>query len=240
MQQKPSPFAITVLTLGLLSFVLLIAGFVLINLYPHTTPNRFAEEAGVILLSDYGPDVLALGWLTGFLTLVLRVVFWLLHKESEAGKRLAATGVVFGCIAFVGITLHELGLPMTDRYPRPVEQGAISAVRSIITWQITYSDTIGQGSYAPSLKTLQDEGLIDDRFGSGTTDWYRYLITAGPPDEQGKITTFSVVASPVEYGVTGWANFYSDESGVIRYTVEDRTAQFKDPPLGTLLLRSSR
>ena len=74
MRQKPSRLAITVLTLGLLSFVLLIAGFVLID-FPPTTHNRFAEEVGVILLDDHGPDVLALGWLFGFLTVVLRVVF---------------------------------------------------------------------------------------------------------------------------------------------------------------------
>ena len=94
--------------------------------------------------------------------------------------------------------------------------------------------TIDQGSYAPSLKALQDEGLINGRLGSGTTDGYRFLMTAGPIDDQGKITTFSVVASPVEYGVSGWANFYSDESGVIRYTTEDRPAWVKDPPLGSL------
>ena len=58
-------------------------------------------------------------------------------------------------------------------------------------------------------------------------------MTAGPTDEQGTVTTFSVVASPVEYGVTGWANFYSDVSGVIRYTVEDRPAWVKNSPLGS-------
>jgi len=41
-------------------------------------------------------------------------------------------------------------------------------------------------------------------------------------------------------GVRSAANFYSDESSVIRYTVEDRTALFKDPPLGTLRLRQFR
>jgi len=236
MRQKPSLLAKTVLTLGLLSFVLLVAGFLLIDSYP---PNS-AEEVGVILLDghgpdDHGPDVLALGWLLGFLTLVLWVVFKLFHRKSgKAGRRLAATGVVFGCIAFVGITLHELSLPMTDRYPPPVEQAGIFAVRNIITSQITYSATIGQGSYAPSLKELQDAELIGDRLGSGTKDGYTVLITAGPTDEQGKITTFSVVASPVEYGVTGWANFYSDESGVIRYTVEDRPAWVKDTSLNSL------
>ncbi len=207
----------------------------LINLYPPTTHNRFAEEVGVMLLDDYGPDVLAKGWINGFLNVVLWVVIKLFHiKICKAGKGLAATGVVFGCIAFVGITLHGLSLPMTDRYPPPVEQAGIFAVRNIITSQITYSATIGQGSYAPSLKALQDARLIGDRLGSGTTDGYRFLMTAGPIDEQGTITTFSVVASPVEYGVTGWANFYSDESGVIRYTVEDRPAWVKDTSLNSL------
>jgi len=246
MRQKPSPFAITVLTLGLLSFVLWIAGFYLTGLYPPTTHNRFAEEVGVMLLDDYGPDVLALGWLLGFLTVVLWVVFKLLHRESgRAGKRLTATGVLFGCISIFGGYVFfqsyagHLGF-FDTRYPRPWEETAISYVRRIVTSQISYSMTIDQGSYAPSLKELQDAELIGDRLGSGTTDGYGYLMTAGPTDEQGTITTFSVVASPVEYGVNGWANFYSDESGVIRYTVEDRPAQFKDLPLGTLVLRQFR
>ena len=242
MRQKPSLLAKTVLTLGLLSFVLLIAGGRLIVYYPPTTHNSFAEEVGVMLLDDYGPDVLALGWLLGFLTVLLRVVFWLVHRKSgKAGKRLAATGVVFGCLSILGGFLYfQDKLVLGYRLPPPWEETAISHVRRIVTYQISYSDTIGQGSYAPSLKELQDDGLIGDRLGSGTTDGYRYVMTAGPTDEQGKITTFSVVASPVEYGVSGWANFYSDESGVIRYTVEDRPAWVKDPPLGSLLLRSFR
>jgi hypothetical protein len=114
-----------------------------------------------------------------------------------------------------------------------VEESAISSVRNIGYAQFNYSATTGQGSFVPSLKELQNEGLFDDIDGSGSTGWYTFLITAGPIDEQGKITTFSVVASPVKYGVTGWANFYSDESGVIRYTVEDRPAWVTDPPLDT-------
>ncbi len=240
MQQKPSLLAVTVLTLGLLSFVLFIAGHVLIALYTRAIHIRFAEEVSMILRDDYGPDVLALAFLMGFLTVLLRVVVWLFHRESEAGKRLAATGVVLGCITLVGVFLYAWSLPVFDRTSYPNTQSAISSLRNIVTSQISYSMKIGQGSYAPSLKELQDGSLIESRIGSGTKEGYRFLMTAGPPDEQGTITTFSVVASPVEYGVTGWANFYSDESGVIRYTVEDRPAQFKDPPLGTLPMRQFR
>lgn len=227
---RPSRLSKTVLTLGLLSFVLSIAGFSLIT---PTSHNRFAEEVGVNLFDDYGPDVLALGWLLGFLTLVLWVVFKLFHRKSgKAGKGLAATGVLFGCISIFGGFVYFPGkLVLGYRQPRPAEEVAISAVRDIVTSQITYSATIGQGSYAPSLTALHNARLITN---SGTLDGYRFLITAGPIDDQGKITTYSVVASPVEYGVTGWANFYSDESGVTRYTVEDRPAWVKDTSLNSL------
>ena len=83
-----------------------------------------------------------------------------------------------------------------------MEQGLISAVREIVTSQISYSMTIGQGSYAPSLKELQDEELINDRLGSGTRDGYTFRMTAGPTDEEGKITTFrsrQEALSPTNY-----------------------------------------
>ena len=204
------------------------AGFLLIHFYPPTTHNQFAEEAGAILHSRQGPDVLSLGELLGYLTVAL----WLLHRKSgKAGKGLATTGVVFGCVASIGSFLYFWNLPDFDAYPRPLEQTAISAVRNLITAQITYSATTGRDSYAPDLKALQDAELIDEFLGSGAKDGYTFLMTVGPIDEQGQITTFGLIARPVEYGVSGWANFFSDESGVIRYTIEDRPSTAKDPPL---------
>ena len=231
---RPSRLAKTVWAVGLLSFVLLIAGLLLLRFYPQIGHNRFAEEAGAILLSDQGENALALGGALGFLTVVLRVVFWLLHRKSgRAGKELSASGVVFGCMTLVGVFLYAWSLPVFDTYPRPAEQSALSSVRNIVWSQLSYWETTGQGSFAPSLEALRNEGSFDYIDESGSTGSYRFLITAGPTDEQGKITTFSLVASPVEYGVTGWANFYSDESGIVRYTVEDRPAWVKDPPLSS-------
>ena len=232
--QKPSRLAITVWTLGLLSFVLVIAGWLLLRFYPQIGHNRFAEEAGAILLSDQGGNALVLAFLMGFIAVVLWVVFKSFQRKSgKAGKELAATGVVLGCMTLVGVFLYARSDSVFDRYPRPAELSAISSVRNIVWAQFKYSETTGQGSYAPSLKELQNEGSFKYIDGSGTTGSYRFLITAGPTDDQGKITTFRVVASPVEYGVTGWANFYSDDSGVLRYTVEDRPAWVKDSPLDT-------
>lgn len=234
--QKPSRLARTVWTLGLLSLVLSIAGFVLIYLYPPTTHNRFAEEVGAMPLDDYGPDVLGLAFLMAFLTVVLWVVFKLFHRKSgKAGKGLAATGVLLGSISLLGSFVffqsYAGHLGFCCRYPLPADEYAVMSLFEILHAQNGYSATIGQGSYAPSLKELQNEGLFIGTLG---TTGHRFLIAAGPTDEQGKITTFSVVARPVEHGVTGWANLHLDESGVVRYTVEDRPAWIKDPPLSSL------
>jgi hypothetical protein len=45
---------------------------------------------------------------------------------------------------------------------------------------------------------------------------FRYLKTG--------MSHFQITASPVEYGKTGSKNFFMDESGVVRFTMEDRPA----------------
>ena len=42
---------------------------------------------------------------------------------------------------------------------------------------------------------------------------------------------YTVLARPVQYGATGTRSFYSDESGVIRFTDEDREPTAEDRPL---------
>ncbi|MCZ6878523.1 MAG: Hint domain-containing protein [Acidobacteria bacterium] len=115
-----------------------------------------------------------------------------------------------------GVLVHNKSKPASN------EDSAISAVRNIVTSQITYSATIGEGSYATSLTQLENAKLVDSVLGSGTKDGYTFRTTADKD-------TFTITARPLSHGDR---NFYSDETGVIRYTREDRPAWFKDTPLG--------
>ncbi len=90
------------------------------------------------------------------------------------------------------------------------EASAISSIRAIVTSEITYSATVGSGSYAAALTNLSAQKLIDSVLGSGTKDGYNYVLT-------GATNTFVVTASPTTPGTTGNRYFFSDESGVIRY-----------------------
>ncbi len=91
------------------------------------------------------------------------------------------------------------------------EASSISAIRNVVTSQITYSATVGSGSYAADLSTLEANSLIDSVLGSGTKDGYSYASS-------GSANNFTITGSPVTPGSTGTRYFFSDESGVIRNT----------------------
>ena len=104
------------------------------------------------------------------------------------------------------------------------EASAISAIRNIVTSHITYSATVGSGSYAADLPTLQTAKLIDSVLGSGSKDGYSYAST-------GSAVAFTITAAPLIAGSTGTRYFFSDESGVIRYSTS-AAATSASSPLG--------
>jgi prepilin-type N-terminal cleavage/methylation domain-containing protein len=104
------------------------------------------------------------------------------------------------------------------------EASAISAIRNIVTSHITYSATVGAGSYATDLATLQGAKLIDSVLGSGTKDGYTFASTGGS-------IGFTITAEPITAGSTGTRYFFSDESGVIRYNTGG-SADNSSNPLG--------
>lgn len=104
------------------------------------------------------------------------------------------------------------------------EASAISAIRNIVTSHITYSATVGSGSYGTDLTTLMNAKLIDSVLGGGTKDGYTFTSA-------GSSNTFSVNADPNVPGSTGTRFFFSDESGVIRYSTGS-AADTSSSPLG--------
>ena len=104
------------------------------------------------------------------------------------------------------------------------EASAISAIRNIVTSHITYSATVGSGSYATDLATLETAKLIDSVLGSGTKDGYAFASSGGT-------NLFTITGAPLTAGTTGTRYFFSDESGVIRYNTGG-VANNSSNPLG--------
>ena len=104
------------------------------------------------------------------------------------------------------------------------EASAISAIRNVVTSQITYSATVGSGNYAPTLTALQTANLIDSVLGSGTKDGYAYVGSSAAGS-----TSFTITASPTAPGSTGTRYFFSNESGVIRYNTGGAATATSNP-----------
>ena len=105
------------------------------------------------------------------------------------------------------------------------ESSAISAIRTLVTAQITFATRSGPGNFAPDLATLQGANLIDSVLGSGTAEAYSFALS-------GSGVQYTIDARPLVYGSSGIRSFFTDESGAIRYTTADAAATVSDPGLG--------
>jgi hypothetical protein len=119
------------------------------------------------------------------------------------------------------------------------QHNAAGAVRTLntaaITYQITYAD------YPVSLNAMSEPsggghdynkdhaGLLTEQLGCANPPcvFHNYLFSYKKTD-----TGYIITARPKKYGVDGKLSLYSDESGVIRGTMEDRDATEKDKPVG--------
>ena len=105
------------------------------------------------------------------------------------------------------------------------ESSAISAVRTLVTAQITFAVKSGSGDFAADLVSLQGANLIDSVLGSGTAEAYSFSLS-------GSGVQYTIDARPLVYGASGIRSFFTDESGAIRYTTADAAATASDPGLG--------
>lgn len=118
-------------------------------------------------------------------------------------------------VAIIGI-LAAIAVPNLLASKRAANEGsAISALRTVASAQITYQAIYGNNSFAATGVDLATVKLIDDILGAPSPakkSGYNFTIT-------GSGSRYEVTAEPVTYGTTGTRSFYTNEVGVIYYTV---------------------
>ena len=127
------------------------------------------------------------------------------------------------------------------------EDNAIADLRAVAAALETYRRAYGKlpdslealGPGQPGGVSPEAAGLVEAELAAGSKDGYaiRYTITPStehlPQDEANKAETFSLAASPTEYGKTGRRSFFLDSSGVIRgRDKEGGVATVADPRIG--------
>lgn len=126
----------------------------------------------------------------------------------------------------------------------PDPKGALGCIRTINTAGVVYASTYTQG-YSPTLAAMgmkagsanpspEAAQLIDESLTSGKKAGYIFTYKAGRKDTSGRIAAYTVVARPQKWqeGVVG---FFSDESGVIRWTKANRAPTVKDATIDSLI-----
>lgn len=114
------------------------------------------------------------------------------------------------------------------------ELAAIAALREITAGITSYSERFLEvperlemlGGVVDGETTSEHAGLIDPQLAS-THEHSGYLFSY----EKTSIDSYTVTATPLDFGKSGTRNFFADQSGVIRATTEDRSATVNDPPL---------
>src|SRR6266566_3830316 len=116
----------------------------------------------------------------------------------------------------------------------PYEASAVASLRTINVAQVEYARTHPDKGFAYSLAELgpgSGDALIDSVLASGRKSGYVLILTAAPPDSHGRIVRYVIMARPQHYGKNTNHNFFMDESGVLRFTTENRAATAQDPAL---------
>jgi hypothetical protein len=114
------------------------------------------------------------------------------------------------------------------------EASSVGSLRNINTAQTEHAKMYPDKGFASSLRELgpaPGDGLINSVLASGVKNEYIITLTAAPPDPDGRISKYTVEARPRRFDKSGTRSFFTDETGAIRSTSQNRAAAAQDPPL---------
>ena len=174
--------------------------------------------------------------------------------NAAQGSGMVVLMVAVGCfvaIAAVGI-LAAIAIPGLLRARMSGnEASAIGSLRAIMSAQVTFASTCGDGYYAPDLKTLGvapagGEPFITSELGHdpSTRSGYVFAITEvvrseeAPPACNGSpgVKAFFVSATPLEPGVSGQRFFGTNSTGTIFQSSAPVAATFSGTPENATVL----
>jgi hypothetical protein len=124
--------------------------------------------------------------------------------------------------------LFVLGYWRLSRTPCESEPIAVDSLRAINYAQSEYEQTHPDTGYASSLFELREAGMISEALASGVGGAYKFSLTAGAAHSSGRVLTYGAAAAPAFRSRGSCPSYFTDETGVIRFTRDDRAATAAD------------
>lgn len=145
------------------------------------------------------------------------------EQRKKRGSAKLLIGII---VAVAGIwAIIWLALPLRFQDPRPAsERSALEAVETLQHQLATYEN--GASAYPTSLESLGQPAR--DAAQSAMSGGYSIHYTPAQLDANGNPHAFTLTAVPENYG---FESLFTDQSGVIRATRDNRPATAQDPPL---------
>ncbi|MGZ7056268.1 MAG: hypothetical protein ACXVK3_12125 [Candidatus Angelobacter sp.] len=178
-------------------------------------------------------------WTTAFIVSTLAIFLVLLLGSAIKGyysmeRRPGDVLILAARFAVIPLIVVPLAIIIPDSSFISMEYhetAAADALRTINKAQAEYAKTHpGKGS-AASLEDLgppPGAGLIDGDLANGRRYNYTITLSPAPSNTSGHAPKYTLTAGPQSYGSFGRRRFVTDESGVIRYTAEDRAPTPQD------------
>jgi type IV pilus assembly protein PilA len=125
------------------------------------------------------------------------------------------------------------------------EASAVGTMRTLNSVMIQYASTYAgpdppcgfppaMANLGPGTPATADAAdLIDDVLARDPATKSGYTFTYEQPDQDtnGCGVNYTISAQPVTFNTTGLRSFFTDQSGVVRATPDDRPATIDDPPV---------
>jgi type II secretory pathway pseudopilin PulG len=148
--------------------------------------------------------------------------------------------VTVGILVLIVLINAAMSIPMLLASRKVArEKSAVSALHKINECAAAYATAHADQGYPASLSSLEPAGggCLSAQVARENRDGYRFTYTAIDVDSSGRVTTYAARGRPISYGESGDKSFYTDESGKIRFTPENREPTAGDPLVDALLDR---
>jgi hypothetical protein len=197
--------------------------------------------AVIVIASNTGlrrsPEVMTsgdlLGWfayagIQGILAISAGRAAWTMPGAESIWRLLFGSTVRVGLYLLVLLLIALVPQPMIGRQPSE-EARAIGQLRMLGSGQQAYESLHPERGYAATVEELMAENFISPG-AMVSTRWYRFTLTAGAQDLSGRISSYQAWATRLEPRHM-CRSYFTDESGIIRVTKEDRPATAADRAL---------
>lgn len=191
----------------------------------------FEVRAGYFLarLADYNFIFV----LVGIAGAVVGLILGRRARRGFAGAASAAA-VVLAYLALAGAVM-VIGKVLRMDWPplhSTSEDRAVAVLRAQTYCLDQFQVQDPQHRLPRTLKELDKPGLAEGALWTkGNLAGYVFTYSPGPGAPEGRMR-YTLLARPERFGFSGRANFFSDETGVVRWTLEDRPATSTDDPYG--------